>query len=142
MELRKPLALLILWTYSRLRLCAIAIYIAFKLPSTWNHREKKTTRNDNSVWNDKLTINFFRRHYSNFDREKYRDTWHIIIRTRINLSQATSHRHLITLKQRRVSPRFLQFFSGASLWNFKLFHCGFKTKAWLKQYNYWLPKHD
>ena len=140
MELCKPPALLILWTYGRLRLCDIAVYTAFKLLSTWNHREK-TTPITNSLWNDKLTINFFHRH-SNFDRNKFRDTWYITIRTCINLSQAKSYRHLITLKQRRVSPGFLQFFpTRASLWSFKLFHCVFKTKAWLKHYNYWLPKH-
>ena len=38
-ELRKPLALLIFSAYGRLYLCAIAIYIAFKLLSTWNHRD-------------------------------------------------------------------------------------------------------
>ena len=30
LEIRKPLALLILWTYGRLCICASAIYIAFK----------------------------------------------------------------------------------------------------------------
>ena len=139
MELRKPLALLILWTYGRLCLCAIAIYIAFKLLSTWNHREK-TTRNNKFClkWQKNSQLTFF---IAITLTLIYRDAWYIIIRTRINLSQAKSYKHLITLKQRRMSPGFLQFFPWASLWSFKLFHCGFKTKAWLKQYNYWLPKH-
>ena len=60
MELRKPLALLILWTYGRLCLCAIAIYIAFKLLSTWNHREK-TTRNNKFClkWQTNSQLTFF-----------------------------------------------------------------------------------
>ena len=72
-------------------------------------------RKDHTQWQilfemrNKLTINFFHRDYTNFDRDKYRDTWYIINRTLINLSQAKSYRHLITLKQHRVSPGFCSF---------------------------------
>ena len=118
MELCKPPALLILWTYGRLRLCDIAVYIAFKLLSTWNHREK-TTPVTNSLWNDKLTINFFHRH-SNFDRNKFRDTWYITIRTCITLSQAKSYRHLITLKNVACLLGFCSFSSERL---YKVSHC-------------------
>ena len=60
MELRKPLALLILWTYDRLCLCAIAIYIAFKLLPTWNHREKTSRNNNFSLkWQTNSQLTFF-----------------------------------------------------------------------------------
>ena len=59
LELRKPLALLILWTYDRLYLCAIAIYIVFKLLSTWNHREKTSRINNFSLeWQTKSQLTF------------------------------------------------------------------------------------
>ena len=129
MELCKPLPLLILWTYGQLSLCVTAIYITFKLLSTWNYRENTTRNNILFEMTNKLTINFFHHHFTNFNWDKFRDTYYIVIKTCINLSQATMYRHLIMLKQRRLSPGFPQLFSRASLWSLKLFHCGFQIKA-------------